>query len=447
MTNINVSSIPAELSRKISWRLGPLMILMYLANQLDRANIGYAALTMNGELGLTSAQYGLAASLFFLGYILCDVPSNLCLYRFGARLWMSRIMVTWGVLSSLTCLVPNAEWLYVARFFLGVLEAGLFPGMVYYLTLWLPARERVWMMSLFVAAIPLTGVIGAPASTWIIEHVTVFELSGWRAMFFVEGLPAILLGIFVFFYLPDGPKTARWLNDKERTTLAAAIAAEHSASGNQASAKHRLQDIMKDYRVWALGCVYFGINSGILALLYFLPQVIRSFESYFGAKFTITEIGLITAIPFSVATVAMLVWGRQLRRHAVSSWHVAVPMAVCGVALSLGMIVSSPYSAIAAFAVGSAGCFCSMTTFWQLPTRFLSAKSAAAGIGFISSLGVSAGFVLPTIIGWAKDVTGHFAAGFYGVSLILLIGAMAVGLLESGRNGAREAYLQKADLG
>lgn len=444
----NTISIPQDLSRKISWRLGPLMILMYLANQLDRANIGYAALTMNADLGLSSAQYGLAASLFFLGYILCDVPSNLCLYRFGARLWMSRIMVTWGTLSSFMCLVPNAEWLYVARFFLGVFEAGLFPGMVFYLTLWLPARERVWMMSLFVAAIPLTGVVGAPISTWIIDNVTIWGFSGWRAMFLIEGFPAIVLGVFVFFYLPDGPWNARWLTDREKSILAEATESERSKAEGDAHSRHSLRTVVANYRVWALGCVYFGINAGILALLYFLPQVIRTFETSFGTKFSITQVGLITAIPFSFATVAMLVWGRKMRTRTVTSWHVAAPMVVCGVALSLGMALTSPYAALAAFALGSAGCFCSMTTFWQLPTRFLAERSAAAGIGFISSLGVSAGFVLPTIIGWAKDVTGHFAAGFYGVSLLLLIGAVAVTRLESSKNAADEAsLLHKADLG
>lgn len=219
-------SMPPEIARKISWRLGPLMILMYMANQLDRANIGYAALTMNQELGLSAAQYGLAASLFFIGYVLFEVPSNLCMYRFGARLWMTRIMVTWGIVSSLTCLVPSAQWLYVARFVLGVFEAGLFPGMVFYLTLWLPAKDRVWMMSLFVTAIPLTGVFGAPISTWLMEHASIFSLSGWRAMIFLEGIPSIALGIFVFFYLPDGPAKARWLTAAERTTVASVLSLE-----------------------------------------------------------------------------------------------------------------------------------------------------------------------------------------------------------------------------
>ena len=205
-------AISDRLMKRIAWRLAPLMIVMYIANQLDRANIGYAALTMNAELHMTTAQYGFAASLFFLGYILFEVPSNLCMHRFGARLWMTRILLSWGLLSSLTSFVPDSRWLYIARFFLGAFEAGLFPGMVYYLTLWMPARNRVWMMSLFVTAIPLTGVLGAPVSTWLMAHATVFGITGWRAMLLLEGVPAIILAGIVYFWLTDDPSRCRWLS-------------------------------------------------------------------------------------------------------------------------------------------------------------------------------------------------------------------------------------------
>jgi MFS transporter, ACS family, tartrate transporter len=204
-TSFTPPAISDRLMKRVVWRLAPLMIVMYIANQLDRANVGYAALTMNAELGLTAAQYGLAASLFFLGYILFEVPSNLCAHRFGARIWMTRILLTWGTVSSLTSLVPNGAWLYAARFMLGVCEAGLFPGMVYYMTLWMPARNRVMMMSLFMTAIPLTGTLGAPISTWLMTHATIFGLTGWRAMIFLEGLPSITLGVIAWFFLDDAP--------------------------------------------------------------------------------------------------------------------------------------------------------------------------------------------------------------------------------------------------
>ncbi|WP_059411652.1 MFS transporter [Cupriavidus basilensis] len=424
-------AMPPEIARKIAWRLAPLMILMYMANQLDRANIGYAALTMNHELGMTAAQFGLAASLFFLGYVLFEVPSNLCMYRFGARLWMTRIMLTWGVASSLTSLVPNAQWLYVARFCLGVFEAGLFPGMVYYLTLWLPTRDRVWMMSLFVTAIPLTGVLGAPVSTWLMENVTVFGLSGWRAMIFLEGLPSVILGIVVYFYLPDSPAKARWFSASEQSTIAAVLAQEQASASKRAG--HGLACVIANGRVWALGVVYFGINAGIVSLLYFLPQVVASFEKTLGVKYTIPQIGMITAIPFAFAVASMLVWGRIVKRHRITSLHIAGPLLVCAAALTVAMWMRSPYGTIAAFAVGTAACFCTMTTFWQLPSRFLAERAAAAGIALITSLGVCAGFVLPYFIGWSKDVSGHFAIAFYGVSALMLVSACVVVALESSR--------------
>lgn len=430
-------SMPPEIARKISWRLGPLMILMYMANQLDRANIGYAALTMNQELGLTAAQYGLAASLFFIGYVLFELPSNLCMYRFGARLWMTRIMVTWGIVSSLTCLVPSAQWLYVARFVLGVFEAGLFPGMVFYLTLWLPAKDRVWMMSLFVTAIPLTGVFGAPISTWLMEHASFFGLTGWRAMIFLEGLPSIALGIFVFFYLPDGPSKARWLSAAEKTTVASVLAQEQKQTdARNTQGRDSVWTVISNPRVWALGAVYFGVNAGIVSLLFFLPQVVASFEKTLGVKYTITQIGTITAIPFAFAAVSMLVWGRVVQQRQLTSKHVAGPLLVCAIALTVAMWMKSPYAAIAAFAVGAAGCFCTMTTFWQLPTKFLAERGAAAGIAMITSLGVCAGFVLPYFIGWSKDVTGHFAVAFYGVSALMVVSAIIVTVLEASRREA-----------
>ena len=301
------SALPPDLMKRIVWRLAPLMVLMYVANQLDRANVGYAALTMNAELGMSAAQYGLSASLFFLGYILCEVPSNLCMHRFGARRWMTRILVSWGLLSSLTSFVPNAQWLYVARFTLGMFEAGLYPGMVYYLTLWMPARNRVWMMSLFTMSIPLTGMIGAPVSTWIMEHANVFGVTGWRAMILLEGLPAIVLGVVAWFYLPDNPDAWRGLSDKERQTIRMALAGEEqaaSAAVQPGSARRALTNL----KVWGLGLVYFGINSGIIGLLYFLPQVVKTFKG--SAQFSLT-------LPGSSASTINAVRGRGGQRDRV----------------------------------------------------------------------------------------------------------------------------------
>jgi MFS transporter, ACS family, tartrate transporter len=431
---MTTSSIPPaitdRLMRRIAWRLAPLMIVMYVANQLDRANIGYASLTMNAELGLTAAQYGLAASLFFLGYILFEVPSNLCAHRFGARVWMTRILLTWGTVSSLTSLVPNATWLYAARFVLGVCEAGLFPGMVYYMTLWMPARNRVWMMSLFITAIPLTGVLGAPISTWLMTHLTLFGLTGWRAMIFLEGLPSIALGIVAWFCLADNPASARWLSAAEKAEIAAALRAERTAATTSASPVTPWETL-RNARVWALGVVYFGMNTGVIGLLYFLPLVVKSFEAAFHVKYSVIDVGLVTAIPFGTAVILTLIWGHIVSRRHVTAMHVAGPLLVCAAALSVALLLNSPYQAVIAFAIGTSACFCTMSTFWQLPSRFLTDRAAAAGIALITGIGVSSGFLLPYFIGWIKDVTGTFAPAFIAIAAMMVIAAAVVIMLEA----------------
>jgi MFS transporter, ACS family, tartrate transporter len=429
-TSFTPPAISDRLMKRVVWRLAPLMIVMYIANQLDRANVGYAALTMNAELGLTAAQYGLAASLFFLGYILFEVPSNLCAHRFGARVWMTRILLTWGTVSSLTSLAPNGTWLYAARFVLGACEAGLFPGMVYYMTLWMPARNRVMMMSLFITAIPLTGTLGAPISTWLMTHATIFGLTGWRAMIFLEGLPSITLGIVAWFFLDDGPASARWLSSVDKAEISAALLAERNAATTSASPV-TIWQTLRNPRVWALGVVYFGMNSGVIGLLYFLPQVVKSFESAFHVKYSITDVGLITAIPFGCSVIAMLVWGRIVSRRRIGAVHVAGPLLVCAAALSVALRLQSPYQAIVAFAIGTSACFCTMSTFWQLPSRFLTDRAAAAGIALITSIGVFSGFLLPYFIGWVKDVTGTFALAFVAIAATMVVASAVVFMLEA----------------
>jgi len=420
------AALPSPLMKRIAWRLGPLMVLMYVANQLDRANVGYAALTMNAELHMSAAQYGLSASLFFLGYILCEVPSNLCMHRYGARLWMTRILVSWGLLSSLTSLVPNAHWLYAARFLLGAFEAGLYPGMVYYLTLWMPARNRVWMMSLFTMSIPLTGMLGAPVSTWIMEHANVFGVTGWRAMIMLEGLPAIALGAVAYFWLPDGPHALRSLSEADRNAIRAAIAGEQTHAAAVVHPRNA-RSALTNPRVWGLGLVYFGINSGIIGLLYFLPQVVKTFKG--SAQFSLTQIGLITAVPFAVAVVSVLVWGRIVSHRRINALHVAGPLMLSAVTLASALYLTSPLATIAVLAVGTSACFCSITTFWQLPSRILTDRAAAAGIALITSIGVSSGFLMPYFIGWVRDVTGGFQLAFIGIAVAMTIGsALAIAL-------------------
>jgi MFS family permease len=433
-------AISDRLMKRIAWRLAPLMILIYIANQLDRANVGYAALTMNAELHMTTAQYGLATSLFFLGYILFEVPSNLCMHRFGARIWMMRILLSWGVLSSLTSFVPDSRWLYIARFCLGAFEAGLFPGMVYYLTLWMPSRNRVWMMSLFVTAIPLTGTLGAPVSTWLMAHAQLFGISGWRAMILLEGVPAIILSVVVYLWLPNGPSDSRWLSAAEKSEISAALASEQAQAAGAMSPSSAWKAVSNP-KVWALGLVYFGTNAGVIGLLYFLPQVVKSFEAHFGVVYSLTEIGLITAIPFGVSLVAVLIWGHLVSRQRVNALHVAGPLLVSAASLSVALLLKSPYESIAALAIGTSACFCSITTFWQLPSRILTDRAAAAGIGLITSIGVSSGFLLPYFIGWVKDATGTFALAFVGIAAAMVLASAVVLRLETGQRTVSNVQL------
>jgi MFS transporter, ACS family, tartrate transporter len=427
------NALPPDLMKRIVWRLAPLMVLMYVANQLDRANVGYASLTMNAELGMTAAQYGLSASLFFLGYILCEVPSNLCMHRYGARRWMTRILVSWGIMSSLTSLVPDVHWLYAARFMLGVLEAGLYPGMVYYLTLWMPARNRVWMMSLFTMSIPLTGMLGAPVSTWIMQHLSVFGVTGWRAMLMLEGLPAIVLGAVAWFYLPDGPHAWRGLSDADRQAIRTALAQEQQGAATTVQ-PHNVRAALTNPKVWGLGFVYFGINSGIIGLLYFLPQVVKTFNG--GAHYSLTQIGLITSAPFAVAVVSVIVWGRIVSRTRAHALYVAGPLLVCAAALASALYLGSPLITVAVLAIGTSACFCSISTFWQMPSRILTDRAAAAGIALITSIGVSSGFFMPYLIGWVRDETGSFQLAFIGIAVAMIIGAALALMLDPERRRA-----------
>jgi MFS transporter, ACS family, tartrate transporter len=422
-------TISARLMRKICWRLVPLMVVMYLISSLDRANIGYAALMMNKDLGMTTADFGIAAGLFYLGYILFQTPSNLALHRIGARVWIALILVAWGGMSSLTCIVPDAHWLYVARFFLGIFEAGLFPGMVLYLTLWLPSRNRVWVMSMFVTAMPLAAVVGAPISTALMSHISILGLNGWRTMLLLEGLPAVLMGIFVFFYLPGSPHEADWMAASELRELEDALDIERRRN-NLGTSDLSIRNAMTSPRVWMLGVVYFGINAGIVILLYFLPQVIKTFEVTYGVKYSVFDVGMISAVPFGFAVVCMLLWGRFVTRRSIAAWHVACPLAICAVSIGIALSLPSPIQVMIAFAIAAATCFSTMSPFWQLPSRFLSGKAAAAGIGMISSLGVASGCVLPYVIGWVKDKSGSFAPAFLGISGIMLFAAITVLALE-----------------
>lgn len=407
--------------KRATRRLVPFLILIYFFNFLDRVNIGYASLTMNEDLGLTATAFGLGAGLFFLGYFLFEVPSNLILHRVGARIWIARIMVTWGIASMATGFVQNDVQFFIVRFVLGFAEAGLFPGVILYLTYWFPARDRARITALFLLAIPLSAVLGSPISTTILQYTNGwFGLDSWRVMFLIEGIPSILVGIWVFFYLTNRPADARWLKPEERQWLTSAVAAEESATSTAHG--QPLWRSLLDPRVALLSLVYFGVVYGVYALSFFLPQLVAGLAEDFGTEFSFIEVGLITAVPFGFAAVAMWAMGRHSDRTGERFWHTALPAFVAAAGLLLALFVGgSPYVLLVGLVLLAVGVFGAIPAFWSLPPTFLTGAALAGGIALINSVGNLSGFVGPYVTGWLKDATGNFSIG-----LVVVAGFMAL---------------------
>ncbi|QFU94630.1 MFS transporter [Amycolatopsis sp. YIM 10] len=409
--------------RKVALRLMPFLCLLYFVNYLDRVNIGFAAPNgMNEELGLTATVFGFASGIFFLGYLLLEVPSNLALHRFGARRWMARIMITWGVVATVMAFVPNATTLVILRFLLGVAEAGFFPGIILYLTFWFPAAQRAKAVAMFMAAVPISSAVGATVSGLLISGGDgVFGLSGWRFMFLVEGVPAILLAFVTWFYLTDRPEKAKWLTESEREWLSSTLAAEKENTEQ----KHHwpLRKALTHPRILMLAFVYFGIAYGLYALGFFLPTIISGFKQQFGVQFSITETGLITAIPYVIGAVVMVLWARHGDRTGERTWHVAIPMLIGGAAIPVALYLGNPIMAMVAVTICATGVCSALPTFWALPSTFLSGAAAAGGIAMINSLGNISGFAAPYITGWLKDATGSQRTGMWAVGLCMLAAA------------------------
>jgi len=416
--------------RKVTRRLVPFMGLLYFINYLDRTNIGFAKLTMSEDLGLTDTMFGLASGLFFVGYLLFEIPSNLALHRFGARRWMARIMVTWGLVAAGMAFVPTAGWLYGLRVLLGVAEAGFFPGMLLYLTFWFPRKERVRLTALFLLAVPISSALGSPLSAAVIQFGDgLFGLAGWRVMFLIEGLPAVLLGLMTWFHLTDRPSQAKWLSAEERAWLTDTMDAEDRATAKRFH--YPLRRALTDLRVWGLGMVYFGVVYGLYALSFFLPTIVAGFAETFHTTYSLFETGLIVAVPFAVGAVAMVAWSRHSDRTGERVWHVAAPTLLGAVSIPVALYLQSPFAVMVAVTVTAVGIFSALPVFWYLPTTFLSGVGAAGGIALVNSLGNSAGFAAPYITGWLSDTTGSNKAGLWVVGLAMLGAAMLVLLLRA----------------
>jgi ACS family tartrate transporter-like MFS transporter len=406
--------------RKVFWRIVPFCFALYIISYIDRANIGYAALQMNAELALTSQAFGFAAGIFFLGYFLFEVPSNMALLRFGPRKWIARILLSWGVVSMLTAFVQTAAQLYVLRFLLGVAEAGFFPGIILYLTLWFRTKEQATVIALFTAAIPVSYILGGPMSTAIMEHVSGFGLSGWRWMMLIEGFPAILGGIATYWLLTDRPDQAAWLSAPERAWLASEMATEHAPSasrrtlGTVAAITHP--------KVLYLAAVYFAYQCGSLGIGYWLPQIVKSLST----EATTLEIGLISTAPYVVATIGMVLWSRHSDVTSERYLHTALPLLAATMALGAIGLAANTVAAVAMITVALTGLYAFKAPFWALPGLFLSRNTAAIAIAAINSVGNLGGFAGPYMIGVVKDATGSAVAGLIFLAGLIFVAFMMV---------------------
>lgn len=412
--------------RKISIRLVPFVALMFFINFLDRTAISFAGPNgMVQDLNLQMAQFGLASGIFFIGYILLEVPSNLALHRYGARRWLSRIMVSWGIVSLLFTWVSSVEGLYILRVLLGIAEAGFFPGAIFFLSAWAPARHRSKILALFYLAQPLTVVCGAPLAAWFIGHDGLFGLSGWRVMFLGVSVPAIVVGIIAWFYLIDKPDDAKWLTREEKDWLNTELARENAKKSS--AANHSFRSVMLNGRVWVLCLIYFGFVYGLYALAFFLPTIIGGFQEQFGATFTVMQKGLITGAPYVLAVIVMYFWSRDVSNRGCKTWHIAIPAVVGAITVPTALYMETPLSTMLIISLTASAIFAALPNFWTLPTQFLSGASAAAAVALINTIGNVAGFSAGFITGALHDATSSYlppmmvVGGFMLLSAILML--------------------------
>ena len=419
--------------KKVAIRLVPFVALMFFINYLDRTAVSFAAPNgMNKDLGLSAAQFGFASGVFFIGYILLEIPSNIALHKFGARRWLARIMVSWGIVAVLFTWVQNAGGLYVLRFILGVAEAGFFPGAILFLSLWVPSKHRAKILALFYLAQPLTTVIGAPLAGLLIKQHGLFGLEGWRLMYLGVAIPAILIGVIAWFYLSDRPADAKWLTSEEKTWLTGALERE---AATKTTVKHGgALKALGNGRVWMLSFIYFGFIYGLYALGFFLPTIIKGFEAQFGMKFDVFQQGLITAIPYLPAAVVLYFWSRNASRKGVKTWHIAVPALVGGVSIPVALFMNNPVATVAVITVTACAIFAALPNFWTIPTRFLTGAAAAAGVALINTVGNIAGFAAGYVTGALKDWTGSYIMPMFVVGGFMLLSAvLMVVLARKGR--------------
>jgi MFS transporter, ACS family, tartrate transporter len=415
--------------RKNFWRFLPVLTLAFIVNYLDRICIGFGALSMNRDLGITPLQFGLASGVLFVGYCLCEVPSNLVLYRVGARRWLARIMITWGLVAAANAFVSGPITLYIARFMLGVTEAGFFPGAAFLLSTWFPAQYRARALAWLSLAVPVSSVIGGPISGLLLQAAHGWlGLAGWQWMFIIEGLPACLLGFVILRLITDNPRDAHWLSVEEHRALITALDSEP---------KNEVRTSMKaallDRRVLVLTGVQFGFVLGSYGIALWLPQILRQYD------LSIVAIGFLSTVPYLFAAVGMIVWARFADRSEglLANLIGACAFAVIGLVLSVVDHALTP--ALIGLTVAMVGVTSARAIFWAIPAKFLSGAGAAGGLAFINSIGALGGFFGPFLMGWLREVTGSFTAGILVMSGVLLASGLLALALASDTSGERKA--------
>jgi MFS transporter, ACS family, tartrate transporter len=403
---------------KAAWRFLPVLTIAYILNYLDRTSVGIAALTMNRDLGLTAFEFGWGAGLLFASYSIFEIPSNLILYRFGARRWIARIMITWGVVAAANAFVVGPASFYIVRLLLGAAEAGFFPGITFFLAAWFPAQYRAQVLAWFLVAIPVSSVLGGPISSLLLQMDGLAGLAGWQWMFIVEGLPATIIGFFILRMLSDRPKEAEWLSVEERAAMSAMLAEEQ-----RDRARHSMLSAIKDVRVLILTAIQFGYTLGSYGVGIWLPQILKTHG------LSNLAVGFVSAIPYLFASAAMLVWAAHVDRtgRKILNLTLGFLLATVGLVLSVGWTDLAP--ALIGLTVALVGVTSARAIFWTVPTSFLTGRGAAGGLAFITTIGSLGGFFGPFMIGWIKDSTGSFILGLLAMAAILAVTtALSAGL-------------------
>jgi ACS family tartrate transporter-like MFS transporter len=403
-----MDALQERVLRRNAWRLLPLLTVAYVINYLDRTNISFAALTMNKDLGLTATQYGRGAGMFFLAYCLFELPSNLALYRFGARLWIARIMITWGLLSVAMAFIGGVWSFYIMRFLLGVAEAGFFPGIAYYLAAWFPAQYRARILAGFLVGIPFSTVIGAPVSGLLLELDGLWGFAGWKWLFIMEGVPAVIFGVVVARVLADRPEEASWLSPEEKSALTTLLAAEP-----RERVRSSTWAAIKDARVLICGAIQFGFTLGSYGILFWLPQIIKAS----GASNLMVSV--LTAIPYLFATAAMIWWALLVDKSGKKINNLTLACGLGAAGLVISVLSGSLAVGLIGMTIGLIGITSARAIFWSIPTRFMTGVGAASGLAFINSIGVLGGYFGPELMGSLKDATGGYIAGLLAMAAIL----------------------------